>query len=328
MDPERLPLAILAIVLAAILGVITGPLAGNANPVLWLIYDKIFGRFGDRLDRLHRSKNDLALRGFFITILGLCLALALGKAYAAAALMQPLWGFTEVLLLSTALTSGAVWFALLRLYFAIEKKEVGQGAYYAVSRSTRINLAATDEFGIARAGMTYAARSFDKGLVAPVFWYLIGGLPLAVVYAALAALAWRFGKDGFSKGFGVIPLVLEKLAGLVPSFLAAALISLATIITPSTAIYRGASVWFGAKNRASYEQGGYPLSALAWALKVSLGGASQDLSGSAIPAVWTGPEGATARNDHKHLKRAIYINFAATILFMASLCGAYLWAGL
>ncbi len=328
MDPDRLPLAILAIVLATILGVITGPLAGNANPVLWLVYDRIFGRFGDRLDRLHRSKNDLALRGFFITILGLCLAMLIGKSYAAAASAQPLWGFTEVFLLSTLITSGAVWFALLRLYFAVEKKQVGQGAYYAVSRSTRINLAATDEFGIARAGMGWAARSFDKGLVAPVFWYLIGGLPLVVVYAALAALAWRFGKDGFSKGFGVIPLALEKLMGFVPSLLAAVLISLATVITPSAAIYRGALVWFGSKNRAPYEQGGYPLSALAWALKVSLGGASQDLSGSAITGIWTGPEGATARNDHKHLKRAIYINFAATVLFMASLCGAYMWAGL
>jgi hypothetical protein len=36
MDPDRIPLAISAIVLAAILGVITGPVAGNANPLLWL----------------------------------------------------------------------------------------------------------------------------------------------------------------------------------------------------------------------------------------------------------------------------------------------------
>lgn len=40
MDPDRIPLAISAIVLAAILGVITGPVAGNADPLLWLLYDK------------------------------------------------------------------------------------------------------------------------------------------------------------------------------------------------------------------------------------------------------------------------------------------------
>jgi adenosylcobinamide-phosphate synthase len=328
MDPDRIPLAITAIVLAAILGVITGPVAGNANPLLWFFYDKILGGFGERLDRVHRSTADLALRGFAITAIGLALGLLIGKFYAALVFEKPVSGITEIILLSTLITSGSVWYALLRLYFALEKKQALQGAYLAISRSTRVNLSATDDFGITRAGMGFAARSFDKGLVAPVFWYLIGGLPLAVIYTALAALGWRFGKDGFSKGFGAVPLALEKLLGYVPSLLAATLMTLATIVTPTAAIHKGLAAWFGHKNRAPYEQGGYPLSALAWSLNVSLGGASQDLSGSAIHGIWVGPDGATAKNDHKHLRRAIYINFAATILFMASLCGAYLWSGL
>ena len=328
MDPDRIPLAISAIVLAAILGVITGPVAGNANPLLWLLYDKTLGGFGDRLDRLHRAPADLALRGFAITSIGLAAGLLIGKFYAALVWEKPVSGLTEIILLSTLITSGSIWYALLRLYFALEKKQALQGSYLAISRSTRINLSATDDFGITRAGMGFAARAFDKGLVSPVFWYLIGGLPLAVIYSVLAALGWRFGKDGFSKGFGAVPLALEKLMGYVPSLFAATLMTLATIITPTAAIHKGVAAWFGHKNRAPYEQGGYPLSALAWSLNVSLGGASQDLGGSALHSVWVGPEGATAKNDHKHLRRAIYINFAATILLMASLCGAYLWSGL
>lgn len=328
MDPDRIPLAISAIVLAAILGVITGPLAGNANPLLWLFYDKTLGGFGDRLDRLHRAPADLALRGFAITSIGLAVGLLIGKFYVALVWEKPVSGLTEIVLLSTLITSGSIWYALLRLYFALEKKQALQGAYLAISRSTRINLSATDDFGITRVGMGFAARAFDKGLVSPVLWYLIGGLPLAVIYSALAALSWRFGKDGFSKGFGAVPLALEKLMGYVPSLLAATLMTLATIVTPTAAIHKGVAAWFGHKNRAPYEQGGYPLSALAWSLNVSLGGASQDLGGSALHGVWVGPEGATAKNDHKHLRRAIYINFAATILLMASLCGAYLWSGL
>lgn len=328
MDPDRIPLAISAIVLAAILGVITGPLAGNANPLLWLFYDKTLGGFGDRLDRLHRTTADLALRGFAITSIGLAAGLLIGKFYVALVWEKPVSGLTEIILLSTLITSGSIWYALLRLYFALEKKQALQGAYLAISRSTRINLSATDDFGITRVGMGFAARAFDKGLVSPVFWYLVGGLPLAVIYSALAALAWRFGKDGFSKGFGAVPLALEKLMGYVPSLFAATLMTLATIVTPTAAIHKGVAAWFGHKNRAPYEQGGYPLSALAWSLNVSLGGASQDLGGSALHGVWVGSEGATAKNDHKHLRRAIYINFAATILLMASLCGAYLWSGL
>lgn len=74
----------------------------------------------------------------------------------------------------------------------------------------------------------------------------------------LAALGWRFGKDGFSKGFGAVPLALEKLMGYVPSLFAATLMTLATIITPTAAIHKGVAAWFGHKNRAPYEQGGYP----------------------------------------------------------------------
>lgn len=329
MDPDRIPLALLAIVVVAILGVITGPLAANAHPFYWFLVDKILGGFGDRLDKLKRSGAELAMRGFFLTVLGLMLGLLTGKIYAEIIDRHPAYGIAEILILSTLLTSGTVWFALLRLYFALEKKEkLVQGAYLAISTTSRTNLAATDDYGITRTGLNLSARTFDKGLVAPIFWYLIGGLPLAVIYSTLAAIAWRFGKDGFSKGFGSVPLALEKLLGFVPSMFAAVLITLATTVTPTAAIHKGLASWFRIRNKAPYEQGGFPLSALAWSLNVSLGGASQDLGGSAIHNAWVGPEGATARNDHKHLRRAIYINFAATILLMGALCGAYVWAGL
>jgi adenosylcobinamide-phosphate synthase len=328
MDPDRIPIAILAIVLAAILGVITGPLASNANPFFWFLIDKVLGGFGDKLDKVKRGVADLAMRGFAITVLGLGFGLLMGRIYAGLVLEQPTYGAMEIVLLSTLITSGSVWYALLQLYFALEKKQALKGAYLSISRTSRINLNAGDDYGITRAGMGLAARTFDKGLVSPVFWYLIGGLPTAVIYTTLAALAWRFGKDGFSKGFGTIPLVLERLLGFIPSLFAAMLITVATTVTPTAAIHKGLASWFRLRNKATYEQGGFPLSALAWSLNVSLGGASQDLSGSAIHGAWVGPEGATARIDHKHLRRAIYINFAATILLMATLCGAYLWSGL
>lgn len=326
-DPGRIPVAGLAILVTAIIGMITGPLAGNANPALWFFYDRIFGGFGDKMDKKHRPRADLLFRGFLITALGLFLALVIGKFFERLVFEYHYHGLTEALLLSLMLTSGAVWFALLRLYFALEKKQVGEGAYFAISRSTRTNLTVTDDFGITRTGMGFSASSFDKGLVNPVFWYLVGGLPLAVVYSALAALAWRFGKFGFSKGFGAPAQALERLMGFVPSMLAAVLITLASTFTPTAKLHKGIAAWLGHKNRATYEQGGFPLSALAWSLNVSLGGAMQDISGSGIKGEWVGPSGATAQNNHKHLRRALYINVMAHFLFLAALGGAYIWAG-
>lgn len=325
-DSDRIPVVLLALLVTLIIGMISGPLAGNANPFFWSFLDFIFGKMGDKLNRAHRVRNDLVLRGFILSSIVIILSAALGKALIIGVAREPLYGVSDILLLSLFMTSGAVWFLILRLYVAMEQKQVGKGAYYAVARSTRINLAAGDDYGVTRAALVFSARSFDKGLVAPALWFFIAGFPGVCVYAALAALAWRFGQNGFTKGFGAVPLALERLLGFIPSMLAAFYLTLGTLFTPTTGVVKGLTAWFGHKNRAPYEQGGFPVSALAWALNVSLGGSVQDLAGTALKGVWVGPEGATAQIDHKHLRRGLYIHIIAHLLFAASWLGAYMWA--
>lgn len=327
-DADRIPFAIAAILLTMVVGVTTGPLLGNANSAFVLFFDKVFAYFGVKLDKLHRSRADLMFRGFIFSAICLFFVPIFAEFCQKLAFERVFSGFAPILCVSVFVTSGSVWFSLLRLYQAVEKKQVGKGAYYAISHSTRTNLAATDDYGIARTGMGFAAKSFDKGMVAPIFWYLVAGFTGLVAYGFVSALAWRFGKQGFTKGFGAVPLALEKLMGIVPSLYAAVLITMASLFTPTAKLHKGVLSWFKSEGRASYEQGGFPLTAMAWPLGVSLGGATQDLSGSAIKADWVGPPDATAKNDHKHLRRALYINVIAHILFIASLLGAYMLAHL
>lgn len=319
-EVERIPVAVGAVLVAAVIGMITGPLVGtgNANPFVWVVYDKLFGGIGDRLDKRQRPRGDLIFRGFLMAVFGVLVAALLGKGLSG----QQGWVF-EMLALTLFLSCGAVWFALLRLYFAMEKGQVDAkldgGAYFAIARSARANFSQADDYTITRVAMNFAARSFDKAIVAPVLWYLIAGLLGVALYAAVAALAWRFGKDGFTAGFGAVPLALEKLMGFVPGLLSGVLIVLAALATPT------ARPRIPYKNIAAYEQGGAPLSALAWALDVSLGGAYQDVAGSAVKGAWVGPEEATAQNSHKHLRRAIYMTVIAHLMFLASLGGMYVW---
>lgn len=331
-DIDRIPTILMAIIFCSIIGMITGPLLGNANPFIWRAYDLLFGKLGDRMDRTTRAKPDLIFRGFLVTAFVVFIAACISKAFDELSVLEIASGTVRLVLLSLLLTSGSVWFVLLKLYFAMEKDKVGEGAYYAVARTTRLNLAAGDDFGITRAAMGASAKTFDKGLVAPALWYLIGGFPGACIYSALAMMNWRFGKAGLGPnkgmGFEAIPLALERLAGVIPSLLSALLMTLASTFTPTAKLHKSVAAWLGHKNRAPYEQGGAPVSALAWALNVSLGGAAQDLSGTPLKGEWVGPEGATAQLSHKHLRRAIYINVIAHLLFIASLLGAYMWGGI
>jgi adenosylcobinamide-phosphate synthase len=325
-SPDRIPLAMAAILLAGIVGIVTGPLMGNANPFFWILVDRIPGRFGARLDRAQRKPADLMLRGFLLTVFSLILFYIAGQEARRLVRAFPFEGFTEIFLLSLTLSCGSVWLALLKIFFAMKNRTLGKNAYYIMARTTRNDLSASDDFTITRVGMGLAARAFDKGIVAPVIWYIIAGLPGAYIYAGLAALAWRFGKEGFTKGFGRIPLALEQLMGFIPSLLAGVLMALAGLLTPTGGMTRAFAGLARRKGHAPYAQGGLPVTAMSSALKVSLGGPTVDLEGSAIKRAWAGPEDATAQLEPGHLRRAIYISLMAHLLFLAGMgaCMLYL----
>ncbi|MGQ0527795.1 MAG: cobalamin biosynthesis protein [Alphaproteobacteria bacterium] len=324
LDFQRIPYALAAVFLSVLLGMISGPLAGNANPLFWAVVDRFLGGFGVRMDKKHRPAPDLMFRGFIISFAALGIALLyIWLGYRARWTVLG-YGLTETLFLTGLITTAGVWRVISGLYVAMEEKKTGKGGYLSLARTSRSNLTISDDFGISRLGIGLSARAFDKGLVAPVFWYVIGGIPLATLYAVFAALCWRFNKDGHSKGFGAFPAALERLLGFIPSLIAALLIILSGLFTPTANPFRGLKFLGGLKNRATYEQGGFPLSAMAWTLNVSLGGPYQDIEGSAVPGGWVGPAGVTAKTDHKNLRRALFISIMAHALVVLSLCGLYL----
>ena len=322
MDIDRVPYLVGAILLTMIIGMITGPIAGNANSLLWGGYDILFGRIGDRMDKPTRSRSDLMFRGFLFTVVLLLFTLLFGEIVEKYNVY-----LMETLIVSACITSGSVWYIIIKMYFVLEQKGRVDGAYYGLSRSSRINLNTTDDFGITRTALSYSATSFDKGMVAPSIWYLIGGVPMLFVYVALSFTAWRYGKCGFTKGFGLVPLALEKMMGFIPSLFTGFLFTVASALTPSAKMHKSLLLWWGQKNHVPYGEGGIVLSAIAWPLGVSLGGPVQDISGYGLKKSWIGPDGATAQLDHKHLQRGIFINVIAHVLFILALLVAYIYAG-
>ncbi len=319
-DPARLPVAVAALLIVCVIGVVTGPLGANAAPLFWRSVDFLFGPLASRLDKTDRTAGDLATRGMVVTLMGAIIGFLAGQFFQTLSTHFPNWRIIDIVALGIIMTAGAGWHALLRLHKAMVGKTQVKGAFRTLAVTTRSNLTIADEFTLTRTGIGMAARLFDKGVVGPVLWYLIAGLPAAFLYATLAALSWRLGKDGFTKGFGAAALALEKLMGFVPNVLAGVLIACAGILTPTAGMTRSLiGLLRGGAGHAPYPQGGAPVTAMAYALKVSLGGAGQDTDGSAIPRNWAGPKGATAKLDAKHLHRAIYITVMAHLLLLAAM---------
>jgi adenosylcobinamide-phosphate synthase len=316
-DPHRLPIAAAAIIVSCLLGIAMHGVIRNANPLTWQITNVLLGRLGDRMDKTHRPRGDLVFRGFLLMLLIIAFAAALAKAAELLLHTVPFYGVTEILILTTTISTASIWVLLLDLYKITESGKAGQGVYYTLAQSARYNLANADPHTVNRAAIGYAAQNFSRALVLPVIFYLLFGIQVAIISSVIAASSWRFGKAGFSKGLGALPLALEWLIGIIPSIVSAILLALAAIFTPKSKAGMLPSF-------APYAQGGMPVAVMAKSLNISLGGAFQDISGSALKVKWIGPKTATAKNEAAHLRRAAYQLFIAHILLLLVICGLYL----
>lgn len=321
-DPNRLPISMAAILLVLFGGMIRGAVGGYAIPFFWHIIEILFGKFGNRMNKVGRPSGDLIFRGFIVCVLALLFTFAIGSGLAFLAVKYPYWSIIEMLALSLTLTAGRVFAAQGRLYRALNEKKVTPGAFFTVARTSKTDLSRSDDYTITRVGMGMGIKAFDKGIVAPILWYLVFGIVGAYIYACLAALQWIFGREGHSNGFGKTMNALEELMGFGPNILSGIFISLAGILTPTAGMARAFLGLMRVKGKASYGEGGLPMTAAAYALNVSLGGPTLSLDGFTIKRGWVGPKNATAQLNAKHLHRVVYISFMAHLLFLASLGGA------
>ena len=124
-----------------------------------------------------------------------------------------------------------------------------------------------DATQVARSAIESAAENFSDGIVAPVFWFVIAGLPGLIIYKAINTADSMIGyKTATYIDFGWAAARLDDLVNWIPARLSAAGIWLATgcKITWSTLAH-------DAKLHRS-PNAGWPEAAMAHALGISLSG--------------------------------------------------------
>jgi adenosylcobinamide-phosphate synthase len=324
-SPDRLFVAIVAVLMVSLIGIITGPLTGNANPYFWALFDRIVGGMARRGYVKTKSTSTLLFRGTFFTILFLITACVFGAALYMLKRYLPLGGMMEPILLALLCSGGAVIVSVYRLFLAMNRnvkdKDDKRGSFGPVAITARADLNTVDDFGMARIGAGVIPVTFDRGLVMPIFWYVIGGLPLAFIVTGMSAAKWALAKNGFAKGYGALALSLETLFGFVPRIVSSILLILSSLLTPHAGVTRSLISIFSWKNQAPSAEGGLPLTIMAYALNVSLGGPVQDIDGSPLQQKFVGPKNASARVDAGVLKQACYMGAMAHILLLALLLG-------
>lgn len=147
------------------------------------------------------------------------------------------------------------------------------GGREAVSHIVGRDVAVLDVAGIARAAIESLAENFSDGVVAPVFWMLIAGLPGAAVYKAVNTADSMIGhRTPRYQAFGWAAARLDDLLNLPASRLSAFLIIAAATVTPRAS---ASGAWRAVRRDAGRHRSpnaGYPEAAMAGALGLALAG--------------------------------------------------------
>jgi adenosylcobinamide-phosphate synthase len=167
------------------------------------------------------------------------------------------------------------------------------GGREAVTFLVGRDVSALDEAGVCRATVESLAENFSDGVVAPLFWLAVGGLPGAALYKATNTADSMIGhKSERYLAFGWASARLDDLLNLPGSRLAALWLTLAALLQPSASAVDAARAVFRDARRHRSPNAGWPEAAMAGALGFKLGG-PRIYGGTPVDDAWMG-DGRTA----------------------------------
>jgi adenosylcobinamide-phosphate synthase len=190
----------------------------------------------------------------------------------------------------------------------------------AVAQIVGRNPGSLDAAGVARAAIESLAENFSDGVVAPVIWLVIGGLPGIALYKAINTADSMIGhRTPRHEAFGWASARLDDLVNLPASRLSALLLigAAASMRTASVA-----AAWRAVRRDAPHHRSpnaGYPEAAMAGALKLSLAG-PRVYGATHVDDVFVG-EGRTEANA-ADIRRALALFRRADALLIAILAAA------
>jgi adenosylcobinamide-phosphate synthase len=261
-------LALLAMLIELAVGYPERVLRAIGHPVTWM------GRLIGALDRWLNKKSAAAARaGGIVAVLILVLVVGALSVVLQGALLRLSFGLPVVALLaSTLLAQRSLHRHVADVASALDNDGVASGRR-AVAHIVGRDPEALDEAGVARAAIESLAENFSDGVVAPVFWLVIAGLPGAALYKAINTADSMIGhRTPRHAAFGWAAARLDDLVNLPASRLTALLIIAAAGLSSKDSLRQA---WRAVLRDAPLHRSpnaGYPEAAMAGALGLSLAG--------------------------------------------------------
>ncbi len=235
------------------------------HPVTWM------GALIDRLDRQlnfgggRRGKGTLAL----ILLLAATALVAIPLAWLCR--LMPFGWVLEAGLASSLLAQSSLHKAVADVAAGL-RNSLSEGRS-AVSHIVGRDPEVLDRAGVARAAIESLAESSSDGIVAPLFWLIVGGLPGIAIYKAVNTADSMIGhKTERYLAFGWASARFDDLLNLVPARLTALLVVVAAFFVRGGLPAGALSTALRDASRHESPNAGWPEAAFAGALGFRLGG--------------------------------------------------------
>ena len=177
----------------------------------------------------------------------------------------------------------------------------------------------SDEKIICRGAIESLSENTSDGIIAPLFWAFLFGLPGIVFYKAINTLDSMIGyKNDRYFHFGWATARLDDLANFVPARLSAFFLCIAAFIWSQHEVKRS---WIAIRHDARKHlsiNAGYPEAAMAGALNLRLAG-PRDYEDQTIKGDWIGiaNEGSTSDATEEDIGKGLLLYVNACILLTA-----------
>ena len=267
------------------------------------------------LNRPGRSAADLRLRGILTAVMLTGLAAAIGFAlHLLAAYLNYGWCL-EAFVLAVLVAQRSLFSHVRDVSKALKSGGVEDGRPM-VARIVGRDVTRLDEYGVARAAIESLAENFGDGVVAPVFWYVLLGLPGLLGYKMLNTLDSMIGyRSPHYLYFGWASARLDDAANLIPARLSGLIMALAVIFTPGGNPIKALLTMKSDARSHPSPNSGWPEAAMAGGLGLALGG-PRSYQGGVVEGQWIGSGRARAQTGD--IDRAL-ITFIAACLINAGL---------
>ena len=164
-----------------------------------------------------------------------------------------------------------------------------------------------DGSGVARASIESLAENFSDGVIAPLFWFAVGGLPGLIAYKAINTLdsMWGYRSARFEH-FGKVAARLDDVANWIPARLSAGILLIACTLSRRARAAEAVQAVIRDANKHNSPNAGWPESAMAGGLGLLLAGPRQ-YDGTLVDAPYIGARDGRADLNADDIQHALQL---------------------